>query len=254
METKKQRARFVFDNAYKFKNLLKVLEVMMDEWVLELTPEGLIGRSMDASRCAMLDFKLDKESMEEFDVPKAVKFCFDVEEVVKKLKKVSKCEKVVFTVTDHLHITLKERFPREFTFPLLEFEYEEIPKPKIPDEWTKTKILAADLAAIMEDLSDHAVISTTQNSITFAYEEEEDFRYAAKLEYGKNDSLLQIKPYKEDRRSVHSVSYLEEIVKALNRVVDILEVSVNTDMPLRIKAYLAYGCLDFWLAPRIGVE
>ena len=77
--------------------------------------------------------------------------------------------------------------------------------------------------------------------------------FTATLQKG-DETVLNIEAT-EEAKATYAVSYLKEILKALNPLVDIMEVSYSTDMPIRISAELGHlGTVNFYVAPRIETE
>lgn len=255
-ERKELHGHIVLPDAMQVKNLFKTICVLTDEATFKLTSKGLTLRAMDPSRVAMIDLTVPRESCEEHSCPEEMKFCFSIDRYVDKtLKNISKDDAIRLDIqtgiVDKLITRLTSKLTRQFSMPLLEPSEEEIPTPKITFNYS-ARLVLENVNTLFKDLEDHVRIVGTQDGLTF--EQKGDLEvFTATLQKG-DESVLNIEA-KEDAKATYSVSYLKEILKALNLLTDIIEVSYSTDMPIRISAEIEHlGTINFYVAPRIESE
>ncbi len=246
----------VMPDALQVKNLFKLMNVLVDEGTFKLVPQGLTFRAMDPSRVAMIDIVIPREGCEEHLCTEEIKFCFSIERFVDKtLKNITKNDAIRLDIqtgiVDKMNTRLTSKLTRQFSMPLLEPSEEEIPTPKINFNYS-AKLVLEDVNTLFKDLEDHVRIIGTQDGLTF--EQKGDIEaFTVALPKG-DETILNIEA-KEEAKATYSVSYLKEILKALNPLVDIVQVSYSTDMPIRISAEIEHlGTVNFYVAPRIETE
>jgi proliferating cell nuclear antigen len=255
-ERKELHGYIVLPDAMQVKNLLKTLNVLVDEATFRLTPQGLSLKAMDPSRVAMIDLVIPRENCEEHSCPEEMKFCFSLERYLNKtLKNITKNDAIRLDIqtgiVDKMNTRLTSKLTRNFSMPLLEVSDEEVPTPKINFNYS-ARLVLENVNTLFKDLEDHVQIVGTQDGLTFQQKGDiEDF--TTTLEKG-DETVLNIEA-KEESKATYSVSYLKEALKALNLLTGIIEVSYSTDMPVRISAELEHlGTVSIYLAPRIETE
>ena len=255
-ERKELHGYIVMNDAIQVKNLLKTINVLVDEATFKLTPQGLTLRAMDPSRVAMIDIVIPRESCEEHLCTEEMKFCFSIDRYLgKTLKNITKNDAIRLDIqtgiVDKMNTRLSSKLSRQFSMPLLEASEEEIPTPQINFMYS-AKLVLENVNTLLKDLDDYVQIMGTQDSLTFEQKSDiEDF--TSTLQKG-DDTVLNIEA-KEEAKAKYSVSYLKEILKALSQLTYIIEVSYSTNMPMRISAELEHlGTVNFYLAPRIETE
>jgi len=255
-ERKELHGYMVLPDAMQVKNLLKTLNVLVDEATFKLTPQGLSLRAMDPSRVAMIDLVIPRESCVEHSCPEGMKFCFSLERYLDKtLKNITKNDAIRLDIqtgiVDKMNTRLTSKLTRQFSMPLLEVSDEEVPTPKINFNYS-AKLVLENVNTVFKDLEDHFRLIGTQDGLTF--EQTGDIEsFTSTLQKG-DETVLDIEA-KEDAKATYSVSYLKEALKALNLLTDIIEVSYSTDMPVRISAEIEHlGTVNIFVAPRIETE
>ena len=255
-ERKELHGYMVLPDAMQVKNLLKTLNVLVDEATFKLTPQGLSLRAMDPNRVAMIDLVIPRESCVEHSCPEEMKFCFSLERYLDKtLKNITKNDAIRLDIqtgiVDKMNTRLTSKLTRQFSMPLLEVSDEEVPTPKINFNYS-AKLVLENVNTVFKDLEDHFRLIGTQDGLTF--EQTGDIEsFTSTLQKG-DETVLDIEA-KEDAKATYSVSYLQEVLKALSSLTDIIEVSYSTDMPVRISAELEHlGTVNIFVAPRIETE
>ena len=246
----------VLPDSMEVKYLFKTLEVLVDEATFKLTPQELSLRAMDPSRVAMIDLVIPRTNCEDYVCPEEMKFCFSLERYLEKtLKNITKNDAVRLDIQtgkiDKMNTRLTSKLTRNFSMPLLEAAYEEIPTPKIAFNYS-VKLVLENVNTLFKDLEDHVRIIGTQDGLTF--EQTGDIEsFTSTLKRG-DETVLNIEA-KENAKATYAVSYLKEVLKALSSLTDIIEISYTTDMPVRVSAELEhFGTVSVYVAPRIETD
>jgi len=241
-----------------FKGILENLHVLVDEVDFIVDRESFKVTQMDPSHVAMVAWRFPKQAAEEFEVGPDVPFKirFNLEQVLKFFKNLSdESLKLSWRGTEEKLIF---KFGRKlYSMPTLEASGEEVPQPKIQPA-VKAKIVASTLNKSIRDIAD------ISDQVEMGIRER-----VLKLHGASevSDCLVEYTPQDEDCLSVeskndgtevcskYSLSYLEEIAKALGKIGDVLVLEFDKDMPLKLSADAqGFGDLCFWLAPRIEAE
>jgi len=248
-------AYFSVADPIPLKHLFETIHGILDEVTFQIEPDRLLIRAMDPGRVCMIDYSINKEHFEEWQVNKPGYATFNIEEVLKivftAIKKDTIIRLTVNPVTDKLIFTLRDSRTRTREFPLLESSAEVIPSPKITfnalfkvvsKEWQ-------DDIAEMEKSSDHVEIQVTQEGVTVKALGD---IVKAENNYQKgSDILLDIKA-KEDTHAKFSLSYLARDFKFFEpKLCDVATIEMSTDMPIKATLHTKFGDLYHYLAPRI---
>ena len=98
-------------------------------------------------------------------------------------------------------------------------------------------------------VSDHIQFETADD--TFSIKASGDLG-SVTIDVGKESEEILGFEVKEASKSMFSLSYLSEMVKAASNVSDIVTIEFSTDMPVRLNFELPQsGRLQYYLAPRI---
>ncbi|MEM0216902.1 MAG: proliferating cell nuclear antigen (pcna) [Candidatus Bathyarchaeia archaeon] len=244
-------------DAKMLKNMATAISILVDEATFHITSEGMKLRAMDPSRVAMIDFEWPRTVFEEYNCTEPTRLCFNISELLKLLKKVSKEESVELSLdekTGKLKVKISGRFTRIFTMPTLEASEEEVPTPKIAFK-VKAKITTEGLRRAIEDaetVSDHVRIEADSEKLVFSASGE---LMGATIEMKKGTEDLLELDVAEPSKATFSLNYLTEIVKAASTTSDIAVLEFATDMPIRLDFQQTNeGKLVYYLAPRIETE
>lgn len=244
-------------NHKEFKNLLSAFSTMTDEIQIVASKAGLAVRSMDPSRVAMVDALIPHTFFDEFSCPDETKVLLDLAELTSFFKRARKDDIVSLSYNaekDRLSVNIKGRLNHTFAMPTLQPEDDDVPVPKICYN-SKTRASFTDLNAAVGDIklvTDHVRITVTKDSIKFSGKG--DISEATDTLKTDDESVTITTKEDDPIKSTYSLTFLTEIFKTLKSVSEELELSLSTDMPLKIDALMKEGFLHFYLAPRIEVE
>ena len=237
-----------------FKDYLSCVGVLAEDLTLELSYEGVKVVVMDSSHVAMVEMMLPPGFFDSFNGGELEKLGVNIPTMIKALGKVTKNDllKVDHDTEDgdKLILTLVSDINRKKVMPLLNPLDEEVPQPRIYFK-SKTRIIAPAFKRIVNDLDgEHVAISTDYESITFSHEGD---RYNETTTLDKdNDNILDHR-VEEPTRTTYTKSYLEDILKAVVKVSEVITLEFSEDMPVKLDVEIPQGRLVYYVAPCIGV-
>jgi len=246
--------RFEFCDARFFRDLLKALNTIDSEIFFKVDDDGLRVAQMDSAHIAFVALEMPVDVFDQFFCIEKEVLCVDVETLIKRVfKNVSKDERVEWeTEKDQLNVRIHGDITRNFTIPLIESKYDEVPEPPIEVNaafLTTPTVLRKILADVQ---SDTIVLEAGEDRVRFS-SSGYDVTYFVELDR-YSPQILEL-AIKDGSKAAYSVEYIESFVKALQPISDTVRIEFSTDMPMRMTGYLTYGVkLKYYLAPRVGEE
>lgn len=253
-----KKATIEWDNSQDIKKIFQLINVLVDEPTIYVTETGLEVKAMDPSRVSLIHVTLPKEGSNEYDatelLDKQMKFAISVDYLLKRvLKNVYKDESIRFEIVQSgtdgkVTVILRGKLARQFEVPMLKDTQEYPPSPKVTLTHT-SKLVLEDVNALFKDMEDHVHITGTSDTLTFTSADDLG-KFEVQFHIGDH-ATLNIE-CQQEAKATFSVSYLKELLKALNALADMMTLRIATDMPLEIIATLGNkGTATTWLAPRI---
>jgi len=250
--------KLVYEDAKYFRDILKALETCVHEATFQVTSEGLFFKGMDPSRVAMVELRLPKYVFYEFENVEEKRFTVSLEYLTKTiLKNIYKDDRIRLELSqdnDKLLVVLESDMAREFSVNLLENpEPEDLPPNPNIAFTCMVKVTLEGLKKILEDTTETIKLIADTESLTFTSDSDLS-KFSVRLTKG-SDCLLSIETHEAFVKSIYSITYLKEFVKALKPLGAVAEICYAKDMPMSMKSDLkGEGSLTFWLAPRIEEE
>jgi proliferating cell nuclear antigen len=252
----------------RLRDMVTALGVLVNEATLVFSPEGIQMRAMDPSRVAMVDFGLSKQDIPEYVCDETQKICINLGELLKLLKRAGKDKKgvtdqVQLISTDSTNLSVKLKviitgtYSRAFTMPVLEPSQEEVPTPKITYN-VKATMKTSALCLAIEDaeiVSDHLKVAA-KDSENLLMDASGDISGASITIHKDDDSLLELLVNNAPQQSTYSISYLNEVSKAAQKIAEKVIVEFSSDMPIKLafQTPKTSMLLNYYLAPRIETE
>lgn len=244
--------KLVIQDAKLWSKITDAITEIVDEGVFRATEDGLVLRSMDVSRVAMVDLKLPRAFFSEYECTGTHDIGFRFSEIKKLLKRSAKKGvslgieapdeggKVIFTFIGNGRSKIE--------FPLLDLLFEELPTPRVELE-AKFKAVTQHLITAIKQISlfaDQARFEAYNDRIIIKYETEYS---RGEITYTR-DELIDLEVEEEGVAASYSIEFLESMLKHK----DLSEV-VNFEFGSRKPAKITYllingGELTYWLAPR----
>jgi len=243
-------------NIDPFRNLVKALSVIVEEGTFNINEAQVKLLAMDPSHVAMVDFELPMEFFDKYTCEGEPKLTVNIGEFLKFLDRVERDEQVNIKLEEEqarLVIRCKRGgHTRRFMMPILEPLDEEVPQPKIFFK-ASTRILTQSLRRALRDatlVSEHVKMEVADDA--FNISATGDMGSALSEWQKDSDELLAVKA-EENSNANFTLSYLNDIVNAVQASSEVATLELSTDMPIKIDFELPQGKLIYYLAPMIGV-
>lgn len=264
--------RFEVSDARGFRDLLKVVNTVIDEPTFKFSDEGLQVLGMDPSHVAMLDLRLPPEYFDRFDCGAVsgdpVRMTVNSSEWVRMIGSNTRLSKdtyldlsyedgdksVEFRLRDTLGTTRVKRIPA------LEPIDDEVPEPKIFFK-SYARVLLKDISKLvlpdMQDVSEHICIQIRD---TDDPDEQPDLMFSAtgdmgscSVNYSRDHAYMLELRLEESAKATYTLSYLIDFFKVIKGVSEVIGIHMRTDMPVKLDVEIPQGQLIYYLAPCIGV-
>ena len=238
-----------------FQSWIKVITTVAEDQVIEAREDGLYAVGMDPSHVAMINTSFLKTNFDNYEVGEEPKVCINVKEFNKILDRI-KDERVIIehsvAKAKLLIATEKGTRVRRFEMPTMDDIEGETPEPKIFFK-SKVRLTIDELQVGLNDanlVSEHVVFDISED--TLKLQGVGDTTTYAQWDTD-SDGVLLLK-IDEEAKATFTMSYMQDIVKALKSLSEVVTIELSTDMPIRIMGECPAGITaEFYLAPCIGV-
>jgi proliferating cell nuclear antigen PCNA len=247
-----------FKNSKILLDVVDALNAIIDETIINLTPDAFIITAMDPSRICMLEFLIKKEDFEIYQCDKNYNLGLDLDDIWKILKRKNDNESLEFIFEEaEQRIKIKMRDEekdrvRTFRLSLIDVEVTEIPIESLFEiDFPSTVIL--NTKTIDTAVKDGEIYS---EYITITAEEKVGITFSAIGQIGSMDTIIGIdtliKPILVGIVSAsYGIKYLKAILRA-SSLMTLIKISLKTDYPIKmVFKFNDYGILYFFLAPRV---
>jgi proliferating cell nuclear antigen len=235
------------------KSSIDAISNMIDEAGVIVSQEGIALRAMDPAHVALVDFKMNREAFEEYEVREMLTLGIDLDRLNTILKRAGSSDRITLTTSEDgsaLRITIRNSATRRFDLPLIDVGEEELRVPQLEFP-ARVEI---DPKILSEGIKDAEIVS---DHVTLRCDSENLYISArgdlgnVEVRVGKEQALSF--EVTEPCKSMFSIEYLKDMVKA-GDIASTVRVNLGNDIPVKLE-FLAPGVsLSFLLAPRIESE
>jgi len=231
------------------KDLVEIVETIVDEVKLNLSEEGISLKAVDPAHVAMVDLELNKDAFESYEANET--------ELGINLSKIDQFLKLAGSgdIVSLEHIEDENRLVMEVDnitqkMPLLDtagMTDPNVPQLDLPINLTlKGKHLLKGIKA-SQNISDHISITASPDGFEIISEEDEDMVRLALSE----DELEELEA-KEKVKSLFALDYFSNMIKCVGSDTPI-NMELGADYPVKMRFEFAdgYGKVMYLLAPRI---
>ena len=241
--------RLTYASAKEFAHIINSINVLTDEAQF-VVRDGLYLRALDASRTAMVDLAIPRESFTEFPDGE-YRISLNFKELKKILSHAKSGDMISFEVFNKVRIKLIGKSVRSITLPMIEATSEDLSTPKV--DYTATIKMASDgLETAINDasaISDEVKLEA--NDTAFVVSATSD-RGEVEVKFEKNGDYVFEFDVREPATAKYSLEYLTDMVKKATKISDIVTVKLATSKPLFLSFDIpAGGKISYYLAPRI---
>ncbi|WP_456475334.1 proliferating cell nuclear antigen (pcna) [Candidatus Pyrohabitans sp.] len=235
------------------KSSIDAISNMIDEASIVANPDGLALRAMDPAHVALVDFKMEKDAFEEYDVHEMLTLGIDLDRLNTILKRAGSSDRIELSVSDDgsaLRITIRNSATRRFDLPLIDVGEEELRVPQLEFP-ARVEI---DPKILSEGIKDAEIVS---DHVTLRCDSENVYISASgdlgNVEVKVSREQAVSFEVSEPCKSMFSIEYLKDMIKA-GDIASTVRINLGNDIPVKLD-FLAPGvALSFLLAPRIESE
>lgn len=233
-----------------------MINTVADEARLFFTPEGLTHSSMDPGRVVLINLALPARCFDDYHFIDEYAVTFNLKDAIKQLRSVNKKTGLTVVLEDAgLLFRLKDHgrdgaMPRavDKRIQLLDDRDEETPTPKIFFK-SRARIIAESLKETLKDMRLVSDVMSIKIDGDILHIGAHGNNFSADSEYERGaDDLLEIRA-EEPSTSIFTIDYLSNILNTVTKISETVEISLSTNMPIKLGAELLDGSLDFYLAP-----
>lgn len=237
-----------------FKDSLQAISNLISEGKFQISQDGLKLTAADPAMVALVDFQLEKDAFETYEVEEDTEAGVNLEKLYSILRRAKSSEKLVLELSDSSFILrIKNQSTRTFSLPLLNID-EEVPSTDQLEFSVEADFKSSVLSNGIGDASvvgDAVTISADGDAVTLQAEGNNS-NVEFKIEKG-SDGLLELESTGK-AHSMFSLDYLNKMIKA-EKLSDTVKVRMGEDFPMRLDFEIPEKLrLGFILAPRIEEE
>jgi len=239
-------------NAKEFKKIIDAMSNLVDEISFEVDEKGLRASAMDPSHVALVSVDIPREAFDEY-VADPHEIGVDLEALKKIVKRAKSKEMLTLELDEErnrLNVILKNDATRKFSLSLYDVSTSNVKVPDLnyPNEIIMKAGAFKDALKDAELVDDHVTLKVDGEG-RFIVSSKGDVNQSETIFDENSEAVLDMR-ITEPARSTFSLSYLEDITKAVSSD-DILHIYLGSDMPVKIEFNVADGKILFLLAPRI---
>ena len=239
------------------KDSMKTISDLISEGLFQLTEDGVKLVAADPAMVGLVDFKLEKDVFETYEIEEGQKVGLNIENFYSILRRANSSDKITLEVEEDsskFNITMENSSTRDFSLPILNLSEDDIPSVGGLDQFTFTADLDTSvLEGAIKDamvVSDAVTITADGSSLKISAEGDQsgvDFTV-------KSDAEGVHMMDGSNARSMFSLDYLSKMIGA-KKLADTVTVKLGQDFPMRMEFIRPEEIeLNFVLAPRIEEE
>lgn len=237
----------------KFKTKVTLLKAVVDslfslheETTIEVKPEGIKFKTMDASHWSLVVFNWRKEDFVSYQCDEEIRFGFRVDDFSKILKRFNKEEEVEVEKLESVGLLRISSGPKHYEIRLMAPStlFDEIKEETRAVFTAKFETTIQDIASMIDD------IGIVDNSFKFIVENNDCFCTST----GDSSKVnLVFKANVEGKaEGLYDIELFQGIIKSLSSLATKAVLHLGTDSPIKLEIFLSETMiLTYMLAPRI---
>jgi len=239
------------------KDSMKTISDLISEGLFQLTDEGVRLVAADPAMVALVDFNIEKDIFETFELDEEDKVGLNLENLYSILRRANSSDTITFEVNEDeskFYIKMENSSTRNFSLPILNLSEDDIPDTESLNQFEvdadlETTVLESAIKDAMV-VGDSVTVSADDDSIKIVAEGDQsnvDFTITE-----GSEGVMSIDG--GEAKSMFSLDYLSSMVKA-KKLSDTVELRLGNDFPMRLNFDVPEKArLSFVLAPRIEEE
>jgi len=238
------------EDAKFWKDCIDAIVNLIDEGVMEVKPEGISLRAMDASQIAMVAFNVPKASFSVYKVETPERMGVNFDNLAKILARTRGKEKLRMVREDNkLDLTFAGETTRKFKIPLLDLSAGPSKEPKIEYD-ASVKISAGGFKEVLRDatlISSHLSLEATEAGF---FVEAKGDAADLRIESDKTAQMLSEFNVKKAAKATFPLQFLDDISRACPADGQ-MTLNLKTNSPVKVEYKIGEANLTYFLAPRI---
>lgn len=235
------------------KDSMKTISDLISEGLFQLTEDGVKLIAADPAMVALVDFKMEEEVFEEYELDEETKVGLNLENFYSILRRANSDDTITLSVQEEgskFEIKMENSSTRNFSLPILNLSEDDIPSTDNLDFNVTAELETTVLENAIKDalvVGDSVTISSNGSNLQIAAEGDQsnvDFT----IEEG-SEGIMDIEG--TEASSMFSLDYLNSMVGA-KKISEVMELRLGDDFPARLNFEVPEKArLSFVLAPRI---
>lgn len=235
---------------------MKTVSDLISEGLFQLTEDGIELVAADPAMVALVDFTMDKDVFENYELDEEAKVGLNIENFYSILRRANSNDTIVLELKEDdskFYITMENSSTRNFSLPILNLSEDDIPDTQNLDFTFTADLETSVIESAIKDalvVGDSVRISADSDGIDIEAEGDQsnvDFHID-----GDAEGVLEFDG--GDANSMFSLDYLNNMIGA-KKLSDTVAVKMGEDFPMRMEFTVPEKAkLSFVLAPRIEEE
>ncbi len=236
------------------KDSMKTISDLISEGLFQLEEDGMKLIAADPALVGLVDFKIEEEVFNEFDLDEETMVGLNIENLYSILRRANADDTITFELDDsRFHITMENSSTRNFSLPVLNLSEDDIPETDQLAFDFEAELEASVLEGAVKDamvVSDAVTVSANDSELNIKAEGDQ-----SKAEFTITDgSEGVISMDGEPVKSMFSLDYLSKMIGG-KKLSDNVTLKLGDDFPMRMEFVRPDEVnLSFVLAPRIEEE
>ena len=235
------------------KDSMKTISDLISEGLFQLKDDGIHLIAADPAMVGLVDFKLEEDVFEEFELDEETKVGLNLENFYSILRRANSDDTITLELDEDnskFKIIMKGMSTRSFSLPILNLSEDDIPSTDQLDFNIEAELETQVFEGAVKDamvVSDSVTISADDETINIVSEGDQsnvDFQIS-----GDSDGIIALEG--SEAESMFSLDYLNKMIGAKS-LSDTLNMKLGEDFPMRLEFTVPEKAdLSFVLAPRI---
>jgi proliferating cell nuclear antigen len=241
------------DDVALIKDSMKTVSDLISEGLFQLKDDGIHLIAADPAMVALVDFKLEEDVFESYDLEEETKVGLNLENFYSILRRANSDDTLTLELDEDgskFHITMEGVSTRDFSLPVLNLSEDDIPSTDQLDFSVESEIEASVLEGAVKDamvVSDSVTVSADSEHLEIVSKGDQsnvDFSIS-----GDSEGIIELEG--GEAESMFSLDYLSNMIGAKS-LSDTVSVKLGDDFPMRLEFVVPEKAdLSFVLAPRI---
>ena len=235
------------------KDSMKTISDLISEGLFQLKEDGIQLIAADPAMVGLVDFKLEKEVFENYELDEETKVGLNLENFYSILRRANSDDTITFELDEDqskFFIKMEGMSTRNFSLPILNLSEDDIPSTDQLDFSVTAELETSVLEGAIKDamvVSDSVTISADSDSINIVSEGDQsnvDFEIS-----GDSEGVIELDG--SEAKSMFSLDYMNKMIGAKS-LSDTVALNLGEDFPMRLEFVVPDKAdLSFVLAPRI---